>query len=81
MTGRNKHKAWCDSHILDVHLPCTCKRGLFDTEIRRAERERCATLADVLATSACFEYGSLIAQEVAEDMARRIARELRLMED
>lgn len=80
-----KHLIWCDTHIQDAHLPCTCTGPIsheqLDTEIRRAERERCATVADVFATDAYHEYGNDVAREAAADMARRIARDLRVVED
>lgn len=79
-----KHLVWCDSRILDAHLPCNCtpvNHEQLDTDIRRAERERCAKIADVFADDAHYEYSNDIARSAAMDMARRIARDLRLAED
>lgn len=80
-----KHLVWCDSRILDAHLPCNCTGPIsheqMDTELRRAERERCAKVADVFAADAHFEYSNDVAREAAADVARRVARDLRLMED
>lgn len=52
-----------------------------DTEIRRQERERCATVADVFAEDAHFEYPTDTERRAAADMAHRLARDIRLMED
>lgn len=80
-----RHKVWCDTRIPDFYLPCNCKPGAeltqHDLHIRRQERERCAKVCDVFAQDAHFEYSNDPARAAAADLAKRIARSIRLMED